>query len=87
MVDQRLDAVAAGPLLKAALATLPEIDREVLLLVAWEQLTPGEIADALGIPATTARTRLHRARRHMHERLGAGGQVLNEMSRADGDRS
>jgi Sigma-70, region 4 len=34
----------------------------VLLLVAWEQLTPAEAAVVLGIPQGTARSRLHRAR-------------------------
>ncbi|MFF8234815.1 RNA polymerase sigma factor [Streptomyces caelestis] len=37
----------------------------MLLLVAWEQLTPSEAAAVVGIPAATARTRLHRARNRM----------------------
>lgn len=36
--------------------------RDVLLLVAWEQLTPAEAAVVLGVPQGTARSRLHRAR-------------------------
>lgn len=53
-----------------ALATLPELDREVLTLSAWEQLEPREIARVLGISAQTARARLSRARRRLRDALG-----------------
>ncbi|MGB8858130.1 MAG: sigma-70 family RNA polymerase sigma factor [Ilumatobacteraceae bacterium] len=58
----RLDATRDAVGLAAALAALGPDDREVLLLVAWEQMTPTEAAAALGVPAGTARSRLHRAR-------------------------
>ena len=45
-------------------------DREVLLLVAWAELTSEETARALGTPAGTARSRLHRARKQLHNALG-----------------
>lgn len=45
-----------------ALAALPEQQREVLLLVAWDGLTPDEAASALGIRPGTFRVRAHRAR-------------------------
>ena len=61
-VDRRLDAAGLAPALRTAVALLSTEEREVLLLVAWEQLTPTEAAAALGIPAGTARSRLHRAR-------------------------
>jgi len=61
-VDRRLDASGLAPVLRAALAALSAEEREVLLLVAWEQLSPTEAAAVLGIPAGTARSRLHRAR-------------------------
>ncbi|MFK4071673.1 RNA polymerase sigma factor [Streptomyces sp. NPDC029674] len=64
-VDERLDAAAVAPRLRALLAELPPDERELLLLVAWEQLTPGEAAAVVGIPAGTARSRLHRARRRL----------------------
>ena len=68
-VDARLDSAAlAGPL-RAALGDLPEADREMLLLIAWEQLTPTEAAAVVGIPPGTARTRLHRARARMRKAL------------------
>jgi RNA polymerase sigma-70 factor (ECF subfamily) len=68
-VDARLDSASlAGPL-RAALGNLPEVDREMLLLIAWEQLTPTEAAAVIGIPPATARTRLHRARSRMRVAL------------------
>jgi RNA polymerase sigma-70 factor (ECF subfamily) len=62
LVDARLDASAATQQLRSVLAAMPAEEREVLLLVAWEDLTPSEAAGVLGIPAGTARSRLHRAR-------------------------
>jgi RNA polymerase sigma factor (sigma-70 family) len=56
----RLDAQAhRGPLM-AALAGISTTNRDVLLLVAWAELSCEEAAEALGIPAATARVRLHR---------------------------
>jgi RNA polymerase sigma-70 factor (ECF subfamily) len=61
-VDDRLDARRTVAGLTEALAALSDEDREVLLLVAWEQLTAAEVAVVLDIPPGTARSRLHRAR-------------------------
>ena len=61
-VDDRLDARRTVAGLTEALASLADEDREVLLLVAWEQLTTAEVAAVLDIPPGTARSRLHRAR-------------------------
>jgi RNA polymerase sigma factor (sigma-70 family) len=58
----RLDAAAQTRTLVGALRALPPGEREVLLLVAWEQLTPAQAAAVLGVPQGTARSRLHRAR-------------------------
>ena len=55
-------AQAMRPLLDAALAALPAGDRDVLLLIAYEQLTYQEVARALDIPVGTVQSRLHRAR-------------------------
>ncbi|HVC71116.1 MAG TPA: RNA polymerase sigma factor [Acidimicrobiales bacterium] len=60
--DDRLDAFAQREALERGLATLSEDEREVLLLVVWEHLTPAQAAEALAIPQGTARSRLHRAR-------------------------
>jgi RNA polymerase sigma factor (sigma-70 family) len=48
--------------LRAALAALPERDREILMLTAWEGLTPKQIAAVVGTPVNIVRVRLHRAR-------------------------
>lgn len=68
-VAGRLDARALRGRLAAALVEVADRDREVLLLVAWAQLGLEEAARALGIPAGTARSRLHRARRRMRTAL------------------
>jgi RNA polymerase sigma-70 factor (ECF subfamily) len=65
----RLDAQAYRAPLAAALAAISSADRDVLLLVAWAELTSDEAGDALGIPAGTARSRLHRARKHIRAAL------------------
>ncbi len=49
----------------AAAETLSEMDRELLRLVAWEELTHSEIAEILGISRVLVRTRLSRARRRL----------------------
>jgi RNA polymerase sigma factor (sigma-70 family) len=62
-------AQAMRPLLDAALAALPAGDRDVLLLIAWEQLTYPEVSRALAIPVGTVRSRLNRARRKVRQVL------------------
>lgn len=52
---------ASDPSLADALDRLPETDREVLQLWAWEGLAPREIAVVLGITSNAASIRLHRA--------------------------
>ena len=69
-VAARLDAEALRGRLAAALLEVADRDREVLLLVAWAQLSCEEAARALGIRAGTARSRLHRARRRTRAALG-----------------
>jgi RNA polymerase sigma-70 factor, ECF subfamily len=61
-VEERLDAERLAPHLAWALGQLNPDDREILLLVAWEELTPAEVAIGLEIPQGTARSRLHRPR-------------------------
>lgn len=57
-------AQAAAQLLRA-LATLRPADRETLLLIAWEGLSPERVAAALGCSRPALRARLHRARRRL----------------------
>jgi RNA polymerase sigma factor (sigma-70 family) len=70
--DDRLAAQALRTVLVEAIRALPAVERELLLLVAWEHLTPTEAAEALGIPPATARTRLHRARSRVRKHLAGG---------------
>jgi RNA polymerase sigma factor (sigma-70 family) len=81
-VDARLDATARAPELRAALAGLSVEDRELLLLLAWEQLTPAQAASALRISPAAARSRIHRARTRAQARLAAttGETQLREMT-------
>lgn len=48
--------------MEAALNALPAEQREILLLVALEEMTYEEVAAALGIPIGTVMSRLSRAR-------------------------
>jgi RNA polymerase sigma-70 factor (ECF subfamily) len=48
---------------------LNDADRELLLLIAWEALSPAEAATVLGIKPATARVRLLRARRRLTQAL------------------
>lgn len=70
--ERVVEAVTAqavrGPLAKA-LSDLPSRDRDVLLLVAWADLSYQEVAEALSIPVGTVRSRLNRARRTVRAAL------------------
>ena len=66
-VDQ--PPVELDPTLDRALRELSQLDREALLLVAWEDLTPGQAAKALGISPVAFRVRLLRARRRFRASL------------------
>ena len=70
LVDSQVAAAAMQRDLAAALAALPAGDRDVLLLIAWADLSYEETAAALGIPVGTVRSRLNRARRKVREALG-----------------
>ena len=70
-IDQRLDRHAVLPAMRAALARLPDTERELLVMVAWNEVTPTQAATALGIPPGTARSRLHRARTSLRKDIEA----------------
>jgi RNA polymerase sigma-70 factor (ECF subfamily) len=59
------EPVSLDPAIDRALRALSATDREALLLVAWEDLTPAQAAKALGMNATAFRVRLLRARRRL----------------------
>jgi RNA polymerase sigma-70 factor, ECF subfamily len=74
----RVDAQALRRELADALAALAGEDRDVLLLWTYPQLSYAEIAAALGIPVGTVRSRLHRARSKVRDRLGDRWLTIEE---------
>ncbi|HEX7167894.1 MAG TPA: sigma-70 family RNA polymerase sigma factor [Acidimicrobiales bacterium] len=69
-VDARLDANRLWANVAAAIATLPQAERDTLLLFAWESMPYEEIAAALDVPIGTVRSRLNRARGRIRELVG-----------------
>jgi RNA polymerase sigma-70 factor (ECF subfamily) len=53
-------------------------DREVLALIAWEELTVAEAASVLGCPAAQFSVRLFRARRRLERLLAEHGVSLTQ---------
>jgi RNA polymerase sigma factor (sigma-70 family) len=70
LVDTRLSADATSRIVAAAVASLDLRQRDVVLLVAWAELTYDQVAEALGIPEGTVRSRMNRARARLRAALG-----------------
>lgn len=82
----RVEADAGKRELAAALADLSDAERDIVLLHAWAELSDREIAEALSLPIGTVKSRLHRARAQLQNRLGVSGQERDEATLlADGD--
>jgi RNA polymerase sigma-70 factor, ECF subfamily len=64
-----------SPDLSGALERLRPQDAELLRLWAWEDLTPPEIAQVLGISDNAATIRLHRARERLRAQLESMGDA------------
>ncbi len=64
--------------LTAAIASLPSIHREVLILRDIDEPTAPEAADHLKISIDAVKSRLHRARQMMREHLLASGYLAVE---------
>ncbi|MFD8569928.1 RNA polymerase sigma factor [Streptomyces sp. NPDC059639] len=79
-VEDTADRVTAQAPLADALAALSAADRHVLLLVAWADLTYQDVAEALGIPVGTVRSRLNRARKKVRAALGADPAFTSDMA-------
>lgn len=73
-VAGRLDDVRRLAELRVRMESMPRSQLEVLLLWAWEQLSYEEIAEAVGIPPGTVRSRLSRARAHLNGSGGTGSR-------------
>jgi RNA polymerase sigma-70 factor (ECF subfamily) len=63
--DEAFSAIEGDQGLARAFARLSERDREVLRLVAWEQLSLRDAARALDCSDVACRVRFHRARRRL----------------------
>jgi RNA polymerase sigma factor (sigma-70 family) len=64
------EGVVLGSAIRAALARLPEADREVLCLIAWEGQTDARMLGlVLGLRPASARSRVLRARRRLRALL------------------
>jgi RNA polymerase sigma factor (sigma-70 family) len=74
-VTATVDAASRWPSVAAAVASLPEPERDTLVLHVWEGLSYDEIAAALGVPVGTVRSRLNRARGRLREPDGPRGRV------------
>lgn len=68
--DRVTEAVLMLRKTEAAMATLPEDQREILHLVCFEELSYAEAAEVLGIPKGTVMSRLARARIALAEIMG-----------------
>ncbi|HEY6946707.1 MAG TPA: sigma-70 family RNA polymerase sigma factor [Candidatus Acidoferrum sp.] len=65
----RKDATEASLCVRHAVAKLDSMDREIVMLREFEQLSYAEIADLLQLPLNTVRSRLFRARIALRELL------------------
>jgi RNA polymerase sigma-70 factor (ECF subfamily) len=77
-VSGAVDAADLWPLVADAVTALPEAERDALVLHVWEGLSYDEVADALGIPIGTVRSRLNRARGRLRELADASGGEQND---------
>jgi RNA polymerase sigma factor (sigma-70 family) len=75
-VADRVTAEQLRPRLSAVLSGLRRQDRELLLLVAWTDLTYEESAQALGVSASAVKSRLHRIRARTRQALGETNPAL-----------
>jgi len=77
-VSATVDAADLWPRVADAVTSLPEPERDALVLHVWEGLSYAEVADALGVPVGTVRSRLHRARGRLRELAGPSGREHDE---------
>ncbi len=71
--DRAADAALLRPRLEAAIAALPEEQREVFLLREYAGLRFAEIAEVTGTPENTVKSRMRYALEALRERLAALG--------------
>jgi RNA polymerase sigma factor (sigma-70 family) len=72
-ISDRITAERLRPVMLGVLSALSPADRELVLLVAWAELSYEQAAQALDIPVGTVRSRLHRVRAKVRRALGPIG--------------
>jgi RNA polymerase sigma-70 factor (ECF subfamily) len=72
----RHDATESGLWVRRAVEKLDPLDREIVMLREFEQLSYAEIADLLQLPLNTVRSRLFRARTALRELLESRQQEI-----------
>lgn len=70
---QEYDKKKKLEMIEQALAKLPPLDREIVLLFHREENSYQEISEILKIPITTIKTRLHRARKRLRALVHENG--------------
>jgi RNA polymerase sigma-70 factor (ECF subfamily) len=68
------DSRIAGLELAAALESLPDEQRQVILLVALEGMSYGEVAETVGVAQGTVMSRLSRGRERLRQLMESGAQ-------------
>lgn len=67
--EQSVERLQVRALIEARIDLLPDLFRSIFVLRAIEEMSVDEVAEALGIPAATVRTRYFRARALLREGL------------------
>jgi RNA polymerase sigma-70 factor (ECF subfamily) len=75
--------IEAGIALREAVGKLDRLDREMVLLREFEELSYVEMATVLHVPVNTVRSRLFRARRALHDVLAAPVVKTAELKNAE----
>lgn len=74
-IDERLATEQTRRRLRATIATLSEAQQQVLALYLDDELSLEQIGAILGLPATTVRSHLHRAKEILKQRLKEGADL------------
>ncbi len=69
MIDQRLAAGEMDRCIREVVDSLPEDYRAALVLHDLEEMTARQVAEICGIPISTVKIRVHRARKRLREAL------------------
>jgi RNA polymerase sigma factor (sigma-70 family) len=86
-VSDGVDAAGRWQTVADAVTSLPQPERDALVLHVWEGLSYEDVATALGIPIGTVRSRINRARGRLRELTApSGGEEGEKKTRRDPGR-